>query len=157
MRVTSSFFRMHRAIKPSQGQQGTKGCLGFVLLKCTGVGGDANHKTSTERETKISRICSISRSFNCLQLLWQRGKIEKEPLLRQNPPHCCCASLSVSKMEGRTLRKTPRRFKEGDNVRASWQSRGKVPAEVFFLRETLTENIELWISLQLRRFFGKKI
>ena len=39
MRVTSSFFRMHRAIKPSQGQQGTKGCLGFGLLKCTGVGG----------------------------------------------------------------------------------------------------------------------
>ena len=130
MRVTPSFFRMHRAIKPSQGQQGTKGCLGFgVVFKMHS--GDANHKTSTERETMISRISSISRSFNGWQLLWQRGKIEKEPLLWPNPPHCCCASLSVSKMEGRTLRKTPRRFKEGDNVRASWQSRGKVSAEVF--------------------------
>ena len=37
MRVTPSFFRMHRAIKPSQGQQGTKERLGFeVAFKCTG-------------------------------------------------------------------------------------------------------------------------
>ena len=36
MRDTPSFFRMHRAIKPSQGQQGTKERLGFGLFKCTG-------------------------------------------------------------------------------------------------------------------------
>ena len=62
MRDTPSFFRMHRAIKRSQGQQGTKGCLGFgVVFKMHS--GDANHKTSTERETMISRICSVRASM----------------------------------------------------------------------------------------------
>ena len=49
MRDTPSFFRMHRAIKRSQGQQGTKGCLGFGVVFKMHSGG-ANHKTSTERE-----------------------------------------------------------------------------------------------------------
>ena len=59
MRVTPSFFRMHRAIKPSQGQQGTKGCLGFGLFKCTRGRGQTTRPQLRERRRSLESPPSV--------------------------------------------------------------------------------------------------
>ena len=72
MRVTPSFFTMHRAIKPSQGQQGTKGCLGFgVVFKMHS--GDANHKTSTERDDDLQNLLHQS-ELQLFAIIAAKGK-----------------------------------------------------------------------------------